>query len=164
MKKALLYDKNDYFLFYPNASCTSIINTSDLWPRMLEFVTRGLIHVAVNIPEDFLMNNEGQNLLLQHLVIWKLCILCAQVDFKLTGAPQPSWRGQCWRGRCTRTTVWLAWTWTSTGRLPTSSPRPLRTEASLSSAHYGLARVDYILFNSDRSYWSHHEHTQRLFL
>ena len=80
MKKALLYDKNDYFLFYPNASCTSIFNASDLWPRMLEFVTKGLIHVAVNIPEDFLMNNEGQNLLLQHLVIWKLCILFAQVD------------------------------------------------------------------------------------
>ena len=63
--------------------CILYINASDLRPRMLELVTRRLIHVAVNC-----------------------LILCAQLNYQLTGAPQPSWRSQCWRGRCTTTSVW----------------------------------------------------------
>ena len=63
--------------------CILYINASDLHPRMLELVTRRLIHVSVNC-----------------------LILCAQLNYQLTGAPQPSWRSQCWRGRCTTTSVW----------------------------------------------------------
>ena len=97
--------------------CILYINASDLRPRMLELVTGRLIHVAVNC-----------------------LILCAQLNYQLTGAPQPSWRGQCWRWWCTTTSVWLAWT--SPSRLPTSSPRPLRPEQRPASAPPTMAWLE----------------------